>query len=127
MHIPVDLRYTLDHEWAKREDDLVVIGITDFAQKELGEIVFINLGNIGGYFETQGCFGEVESVKSVTELYMPLGGEVVALNDDLKHTPELVNDDPYGKGWMIKIRPKNPADFNTLLDAASYEEVIRPE
>lgn len=125
MNIPQELCYTKEHEWARMEDDLCVVGITDFAQGELGDIVYVELPQPGTHVDIMGEFGVVESVKTASDLYSPLAGEIVEINDALEDSPELVNDSPYAEGWMIKIRPTNlDADWATLLDAAGYAEVL---
>jgi len=120
--IPKDLRYTEDHEYVKatKDKDVVFVGITDYAQGELGDIVFIELPKVGSSFGQHDVFGTVEAVKAVSELYTPLAGEVVAVNDRLDKEPALVNTSPYDDGWMIKLRLKNPADRDTLLGYAEY-------
>ena len=120
LNLPEDVRYSKDHEWARPEGELYTVGITDYAQDQLGDIVFVELPEKGSVLEQGEDFGTVESVKSVSELFMPLGGEVVEINENLDQAPELVNNDPYGQGWMIKIKPGNPAAYDTLLDAKTY-------
>lgn len=125
MNIPDELRYTKEHEWARLEDGLCVVGITDYAQGELGDIVYVELPEPGAHVETMGEFGVVESVKTASDLYAPLAGEVVAVNEALADSPELVNDSPYADGWMLKLRPTNlDEDWPTLLDAAGYAAVL---
>ena len=125
MNIPDELCYTKEHEWARMEDDLCVIGITDFAQGELGDIVYVELPQPGTHVDMMGEFGVVESVKTASDLYSPLAGEIVAVNEELTDSPELVNDSPYEEGWMIKLRPSNlDEDWPTLLDAAGYKAVL---
>src|SRR5215475_13981484 len=115
MNFPVELRYTKDHEWVRLEGaDTAVVGITDFAQRELGDIVYVEVETIGKPLEAGSVFGTVEAVKTVSDLYLPLGGTVEELNPALAHAPELVNNDPYGEGWMVKIRIGNKADLETL-------------
>ena len=125
-NIPKDLRYTADHEYARKTETpgVVQIGITDYAQGELGDVVFVDLPKKGAVFETRGVFGTIEAVKAVSELYAPLAGEVVEVNGALEKDPALVNRDPYGAGWMIKLRVKNAAELATLLDAAAYAKHI---
>ncbi len=125
-NIPKDLRFTADHEYARKTDTtgVVQIGITDYAQGELGDVVFVDLPKKGAVFETRGVFGTIEAVKAVSELYAPLAGEVVEVNGALEKDPALVNRDPYGAGWMIKLRVKNAAELATLLDAAAYAKHI---
>ena len=121
LNLPDDIRYSKDHEWARQEEGGVVrIGIDDYAQDQLGEVVFVELPQIGDSFQAGAEFGTVESVKAVAELYMPVGGEVVAVNDALADAPELVNASPYGEGWMVLIKPDNPADWDALMSRADY-------
>jgi|SRR5512139_2662568 len=122
--IPEGLRYTKEHEWAKKDGDLVVVGITDFAQGELGDVVFVELPAVGRKVAVGESFGTIEAVKTVSELYAPLAGEVVAVNGDIAGEPGVVNASPYDKGWMIKLRPANPAEFDALLDAAAYTSLL---
>jgi glycine cleavage system H protein len=123
--IPEDLSYTAEHEWAKREDDGTLrVGITDFAQEALGDIVFVSLPAPGTTVAAGGVLGEVESTKSVSEIYAPLAGEVVASNAALDGRPELVNSDAYGEGWLVVIRPADSADDSVLLDAAGYQAIV---
>lgn len=118
--IPDELRYTAEHEWVRGGGDTVRVGITDHAQEALGDIVFVTLPEVGAEIEAGQSLGEVESTKSVSDIYAPISGEVVARNDVLDARPELVNADPYGEGWMIEVRPSDPADVDALLDAAAY-------
>lgn len=122
--VPAELRYTKDHEWARREGDLVVVGITAHAVEQLGDITLVTLPDGGTKLGAGDRFGDVDSVKAVSELYAPLAGEIVEKNAELDASPERVNDDPYGAGWMIKIRPTNPADFDALLAPADYEKLL---
>jgi glycine cleavage system H protein len=123
--VPEELSYTAEHEWARREDDGTIrIGITDFAQQALGDIVFVSLPAVGATVAAGGVLGEVESTKSVSEIYAPLAGEVVARNEDLESRPELINNDTYGGGWIVTIRPANTADLDGLLDAAAYQTLV---
>ena len=122
--IPEGLRYTNEHEWAKKDGDLVVVGITDFAQGELGDVVFVELPAVGRKVAVGESFGTIEAVKTVSELYAPMAGEVVAVNGDIAGEPGVVNASPYDKGWMIKLRPANPAEFDALLDAAAYTSLL---
>ena len=124
MNIPEDLKYTKDHEWIRKEGDLYVVGITDFAQGELGDIVYVEVETEGDELDGEEVFGSVEAVKTVSDLFMPMSGEVVEFNAALEDDPEKVNDDPYGEGWMIKIKTSNDGDYDSLLDAAGYKEVI---
>lgn len=123
MSYPDALRYTKDHEWIKLEGNIATIGITDFAQRELGDIVFVEVETLGKSLKANEVFGTVEAVKTVSDLYLPVDGTINELNPALSNAPELVNTDPYGEGWMIKMTVENPADVETLLDAAGYEEV----
>ncbi|WP_421774562.1 glycine cleavage system protein GcvH [Gracilimonas sp.] len=125
MSIPAELKYTREHEWIKDNGDgTATIGITDFAQGELGDIVFVELEPEGSEFSKDDTFGTVEAVKTVSDLYAPLDGEIVELNEKLEDEPELVNDDPYGDGWMVKIKIADDAQMDDLLSAEEYEEVI---
>src|SRR5439155_5266122 len=124
MNFPAELRYTKDHEWIKLDGDTAVVGITDFAQRELGDIVYVEVETIGKTLEAGAVFGTVEAVKTVSDLYLPVAGTINELNVELGNAPELVNSDPYGKGWMIKMTVKNTADVQTLPDAAGYEAII---
>ncbi|HTG56590.1 MAG TPA: glycine cleavage system protein GcvH [Niabella sp.] len=123
MSYPDTLRYTKDHEWIKLEGNIATIGITDFAQRELGDIVFVEVETIGKALKANEVFGTVEAVKTVSDLYLPVDGTINELNPALGNAPELVNTDPYGEGWMIKMTVDNPADVDALLDAAGYEAV----
>lgn len=125
LNLPEDLRYAEDHEWARKEGDDFRVGISDFAQDQLGDIVFVELPRVGETFSRRQQFGTVESVKAVAELYLPMGGEVLTVNADLEGSPELVNSDPCGKGWMIVLRPQNPAEFDDLMDKGGYLELIK--
>jgi len=117
---PDELGYLESHEWARREDGTAQVGITDFAQDELGDVVFVELPDVGDELAAQAEFGVVESIKAVSDLYAPVGGEVVAVNEELFNTPELVNDDPYGEGWMLEIEFDDESDFDDLLAADEY-------
>lgn len=123
MTFPANLRYTKDHEWIRAEGNTAVIGITDFAQKELGDIVYVEVELVGKELEAGAVFGTVEAVKTVSDLFLPVSGTITELNPALGKAPELVNNDPYGEGWMIKMTVKNPADIEKLLDAAAYEAI----
>jgi len=125
--IPEGLRYTKDHEWAKPEDGTVRVGITHHAQKELGDIVFVELPEVGRTVSKGEEVATVESVKAVGEVYAPVSGEVVARNDALESSPELVNKDPYGEGWLFVLKMENPAELDELLDAAAYEKLVGGE
>ncbi|HEY9559767.1 MAG TPA: glycine cleavage system protein GcvH [Anseongella sp.] len=122
MNFPEDLKYTRDHEWVKVEGDTAVVGITDFAQSELGDIVFVDIPSVGDTVAKDEVFGTVEAVKTVSDLFMPLSGEVLELNEQLDANPELVNQDPYGKGWMVKIHMTDASETGQLLDASGYKE-----
>lgn len=124
MNIPPDLKYSKDHEWIKVDGDTAIIGITDFAQRELGDIVYVEIESVGEELEEQSVFGTVEAVKTVSDLFMPLNGEVLEFNTALEDTPEAVNEDPYESGWMIKIKIQNPDQLNELLDADQYKSLI---
>ena len=121
MLIPSELRYSNDHEWARATGDVIRIGITDYAQDALGDVVFVDLPKVGAAIAAHGSIGEVESTKSVSEIYAPVGGTVSAVNDSLTSAPELVNADPYGDGWICEITTTNSADYDALLDAAGYQ------
>ena len=125
--IPEDLRYTAEHEWIRAVDGGVRVGITDHAQRALGDIVFVTLPALGAQVEAGQSLGEIESPKSVADIYAPISGEVVARNDVLDARPELVNADPYGDGWMVELRPSDPSAVDSLLDAAGYEKLIAEE
>ncbi len=124
MSIPEELQYTKTHEWVRREDDVVTVGITDHAQDELGDVVFLELPEEGASFSAGEPFGTIESVKAVSDLYAPVGGEVVEVNESLNDSPEKVNEDPYGDGWMIQLRVSGEAD---LLSAEEYEQLLEEE
>lgn len=124
MNIPSDLKYTKDHEWLRVEGDTAIIGITDFAQRELGDIVFVEIETVGETLEKEAVFGSVEAVKTVSDLFMPVSGEVLEVNDEIGSNPEVVNSDPYGKGWMIKVKLSNPDDLNALLSADAYQGLV---
>lgn len=121
MNFPSNVKYTSEHEWIRVEGDEAYVGITDYAQSELGEIVFVDVDTIGETLAQGAVFGSVEAVKTVSDLNMPVAGEVLEFNEMLNDQPELVNNDPYGEGWMIKIAMQNPAELDTLMDAAAYE------
>lgn len=120
LNLPEDVKYTDDHEWAKLDGDVATIGISDYAQDQLGDIVFVELPESGSSFDKGEEFGSVESVKAVSELYMPLGGEIVDVNPELEDAPEQVNNDPYGGGWMVKVKLADPAEFDALMDKEAY-------
>ncbi|MDX6745655.1 glycine cleavage system protein GcvH [Polaribacter sp. PL03] len=125
MNIPADLKYTKDHEWLKIEGNVATIGITDFAQGELGDIVYVDVDTLDDTVEEGEVFGSVEAVKTVSDLFMPLRGEVIAFNEELEDEPELVNSDPYNKGWMIKIEISDSSQIENLLDAEAYQSLIK--
>lgn len=125
MNIPSELKYTKDHEWIKIEGDTATIGVTHFAQSELGDIVYVDVDTLDDTVDRDEVFGSVEAVKTVSDLFMPLTGEVVAFNEELEDEPELVNKDPYGNGWMIKIAISDTSQINDLLDAAAYQSLIQ--
>ncbi len=125
MNIPAELKYTKDHEWVRLEDDeTVVVGITDFAQGELGDIVFVEIETEGETFDREETFGSVEAVKTVSDLFMPVSGEVLEFNEEIESSPELVNSDPYGKGWMVKIKLSESAELDDLLSAEAYQDLV---
>ncbi|NCC73398.1 MAG: glycine cleavage system protein GcvH [Sphingobacteriia bacterium] len=124
MNIPDNLRYTKDHEWIRPEGDFAVVGITDYAQNELGDIVFVEVETVGEQLDKETTFGTIEAVKTVSDLFMPVAGEVMEFNEELNDHPEIINSDPYDKGWIVKIKPVNAADINDLLDAEGYKEII---
>lgn len=124
MSIPAELKYTKDHEWVRIEGNIAVVGITDFAQGELGDIVFVDIDSVGNELNAGDVFGSVEAVKTVSDLYLPISGKVVEFNEELEDEPELVNTDPYGRGWIIKLEIASGADQSELLSAEQYNEVI---
>ena len=124
MNIPSELKYTKDHEWVKIEGDIAIVGITDFAQRELGDIVYVDVETLDETVDKDEVFGTVEAVKTVSDLMMPLTGEVIEFNEDLQDNPETVNTDPYGSGWMIKIKIGNTTEIDNLLSADAYKEVV---
>lgn len=124
MQFPADLRYTKDHEWIKLEGNTATIGITDFAQSELGDIVYIDINTVGKALEAEAVFGTVEAVKTVSDLFLPLAGTVTEVNPALTAQPELVNTDAYGAGWMVKVTVNNPAEFENLLTSEAYAKLV---
>ena len=124
MNIPQDLKYTQDHEWVRVEGDEATVGITDFAQSELGDIVYVEVETEGETLAKEAVFGTVEAVKTVSDLFQPLSGEIIAFNDQLEDTPELVNEDPYGEGWIVKIKLSDPSEIADLLSSEGYQAVI---
>ena len=124
MNVPANLKYTKEHEWIRLEGEMAYVGITDYAQSELGEIVFVEVETVGETLNEGEVFGTVEAVKTVSDLYLPVDGEILEFNEALESNPELVNDDPYGKGWMVKVGVSEVAQLNTLLSASEYEALI---
>ena len=124
MNIPDNLKYTKEHEWVRLEGDVAVVGITDFAQGELGDIVFVEVETVDETLDADEVFGTVEAVKTVSDLFLPVAGEIVEFNEAVEDDPALVNNDPYGKGWLIKVKVSNPADVDGLLDGEAYKAVI---
>jgi glycine cleavage system H protein len=124
MNIPAGLKYTKEHEWVKVDGDVAIIGITDFAQGELGDIVYVEIETVGESLATEEVFGTVEAVKTVSDLFMPVSGEILEMNNALEGDPELVNSDPYGKGWMIKVKMSDPSEVDALLSASAYQDLI---
>lgn len=124
MNIPANLKYTKDHEWVSVEGDVATIGITDFAQGELGDIVYVEIETVGETMDQEEVFGSVEAVKTVSDLFMPVSGEIIEFNEGLESNPEAVNKDPYGDGWMIKVKISNPGELDGLLDAAAYQALV---
>jgi len=125
MNFDDSVKYQKSHEWARKDGDLVVVGISDYAQDSLGDVVFVELPEVGATLKQGESFGVVESVKSASDLFMPVGGEIAEVNDSLSETPETVNDSPFGDGWMIKIKPSDISEYDTLLSAADYEEYTK--
>ena len=125
MKIPEDLRYTKDHEWVRVEGNVATVGVTDFAQSELGDIVFVEIETLDEELEKEEVFGSVEAVKTVSDLFMPIGGTVIEINENIESSPELVNSDPYGEGWMIKIEINEASDIENLLTAEAYSNLIK--
>lgn len=124
MNVPANLKYTEDHEWVKVDGDVAVVGITDFAQGELGDVVFVDIQTAGETLAKGETFGTIEAVKTVADAFMPVSGEVLEVNEALDGAPDLVNSDPYGEGWMIKIKFSDASEFDTLLTAEQYKEII---
>lgn len=124
MNVPAELKYTKDHEWIKIEGDIATIGITDFAQGELGDIVYVEVETLDEILEADAVFGTVEAVKTVSDLFMPIAGEVITFNETLEDTPEIVNEDPYGAGWMIKVKLSDTTQIENLLDATAYISLV---
>ena len=124
MNFPTDLKYTKDHEWIRVDGDAAYVGITDYAQSELGEIVYVDITSQGETIAKEEAFGTIEAVKTVSDLFMPVGGEVLEVNAELEEAPQLVNEDPYGKGWLIKMSMKDAAELDELLSAEDYQKLI---
>jgi len=127
MSSDVNVRYMKSHEWARKDGDEIVVGITDYAQSTLSDIVYVELPEAGDTLAKGEQFGVVESVKAAADVYLPMGGEVVAINEELEDTPETVNEDAFGKGWMVRIKPSDPDEWDTLLDTAGYQKVVEEE
>ncbi len=125
LNLPDDVKYTKDHEWARQDGDIITIGINDYAQDQLGEVVFVEMPEVGDSFSQGDEFGSVESVKAVSEIYIPVSGEVVEINEALEDEPELVNNDCYTGGWLIKIKPEDPSEMDGLMDKAAYLEMLK--
>lgn len=124
MNFPENLKYTKDHEWIKIDGDVATVGITDFAQRELGDIVFVDINTVGEELEADAVFGTVEAVKTVSDLFLPVAGKILEVNEALNDSPESINSDPYGNGWMIRIQMSNTADADQLMDAKAYEATV---
>jgi glycine cleavage system H protein len=124
MNVPADLLYTKDHEWIRIDGDFAFVGVTDFAQGELGDIVFLEIETKGETLKKEEVFGTIEAVKTVSDMFMPVGGEIVEVNPALEESPDLVNKDPYGKGWMIRINITDPSEIKSLLSAEKYQELL---
>lgn len=124
MNVPVNLKYTKDHEWLRLEGNFGYIGVTDFAQGELGDIVFVEIETVGETLKKEEVFGTIEAVKTVSDMFMPVGGEILEINPALEDSPDLVNKDPYGKGWMVKIKISDPSEIEELLTAEKYEALL---
>ena len=124
MNIPANLKYTKDHEWISLDGEIATIGITDFAQKELGDIVYVEVETLDQTLDKDEVFGTVEAVKTVSDLFLPVAGEIIEFNDALESNPEIVNTDPYGKGWMVKVKVSNVSDMNELLSSEDYKALI---
>lgn len=124
MNIPAELKYTKDHEWVKLDGNIATIGITAFAQSELGDIVYVEVETVGETMAQEEVFGSVEAVKTVSDLFLPMSGEIIEFNEALEDNPELVNNDPYGEGWMVRVRVSNASEYDTLLDATAYAQEV---
>ncbi len=125
LFLPDDVHYMETHEWARDEEETVVVGVNDYAQDQLGDIVFVELPEIGDTFEKGEEFGTLESVKAVSELFLPIGGKIVAMNDTLSETPELINQEPYNSGWLVEVEPDDPDEIQTLMTSAEYMEMLK--
>ncbi|MEY2895498.1 MAG: hypothetical protein RIS42_1217, partial [Bacteroidota bacterium] len=124
MNFPADLKYTKEHEWIKVEGDVAIVGITDFAQSELGDIIFVEVETVGKSIAQDAVFGTVEAVKTVSDLFLPVAGEVIEFNTNLNNSPELVNSDPFGEGWVVKMKPSDLGDIDQLMDVATYQAFV---
>ncbi len=124
MNIPAELKYTKDHEWVRIEGDIATVGITEFAQSELGDIVYVEIETVGETIAQEEIFGSIEAVKTVSDLFMPISGEILEFNEELDGNPELVNSDPYGAGWMVKVKISNSDEIQNLLDAEAYTSLV---
>ena len=124
MNFPADLKYTKEHEWIKVEGDVAIVGITDFAQSELGDIIFVEVETVGKTIAQDAVFGTVEAVKTVSDLFLPVAGEIVEFNTNLNNSPELVNSDPFGEGWVVKMKPSDLGDIDQLMDVATYQAFV---
>jgi glycine cleavage system H protein len=124
MNIPAELKYTKDHEWVRIEGDIATVGITEFAQSELGDIVYVEIETVGETIAQEEIFGSIEAVKTVSDLFMPLSGEILEFNEELDGNPELVNSDPYGAGWMVKVKITDTSEIEKLLDSSAYQELV---
>ena len=124
MNIPAELKYTKDHEWVRIEGDIATVGITEFAQSELGDIVYVEIETVGETIAQEEIFGSIEAVKTVSDLFMPISGEILEFNEELDGNPELVNSDPYGAGWMVKVKISDASEIANLLDSTAYQELV---
>lgn len=124
MNIPTELKYTKDHEWVRLEGDIATVGVTDFAQVELGDVVYVEVETVGEILDSEQVFGTIEAVKTVSDLFMPLSGEVLEVNEAIEDEPESVNNDPYGNGWMIKIKVSDVTQYSSLLSSEDYKELV---
>jgi glycine cleavage system H protein len=124
MNVPANLKYTKDHEWIRIEGEIGFVGVTDFAQGELGDIVFVEIETVGETLKKEEVFGTIEAVKTVSDMFMPVSGEILEMNSTIEETPDVVNKDPYGKGWMVKIKITNPAELNDLLTPEKYKALV---